>query len=274
MEQDLITTLQAQYKVLPHKVRKYLTDAPIKSTVERIAASYSLSEDQSQSLAATITTVLYGFIDPIELVSSLKQNVGLTQEVADEIAQELNDYLLEPVLPDLIQYQVVLDDYERSLNTAATPINKTEQSYADEKEEDEITLASIVSKEDVLSAIENPVPSEVKKVAPAVSTAQVSAQAAELSPKNNENALPFIKIMPHTTQELADEQNKEMAVQKQVSTSFIEKKLTQPQKTGTTVIQKINPVTTPTPTSQKPAPTNPSVDVPRYTNTDPYRESI
>jgi hypothetical protein len=251
------TVIKKYMASVPQGIKDYLESDMFASKIDSLASIFNLNDDQFDALINEVCLVAYGF-EPLENLSiNLEEELDISEPEAARLAGAVEAQLL----------------------------TKEILSFINEKDEDKI-VETAVKKEDLIDEIENPTPVVARRMLPPAQPSAVteffpSASANTLTPAKTaapttpamqqpavsaagDALLPRIMTMPHTTEELAAEKEHEVAIQKKVGTSFIEKKLTQPQKTSGLVPKKpeigsVGPSNTP----------------PNYTGgADPYREKI
>ena len=125
---------QAKFDALPQQVKDFMNSNEIPNKITAIGEKYGLHIDQIGTIQEEVAAVILGMAKPDDFVEVIEERANLSTEKAISIATDVNVQILIPV---------------KNLMTGSTsvPSQKTMEQTS-------------VAREDILSAIENPAPSE------------------------------------------------------------------------------------------------------------------
>ena len=99
------TTLQQQldeqFKQLPQIVQNAITSADIEKHLRALADTQRLHLDQWQKLENEVMLTLLGIQQIESLQRNIQSEVGVTSEVAQELAESINKIVFEPIRQEL-----------------------------------------------------------------------------------------------------------------------------------------------------------------------------
>ena len=128
-------TLEEKFKKSPFDTQKVLTSLEVANKVAKIGEDNGLMLDKQSDLFDEISFVLLGLTHPNEFIPHLRKRLGVSDDVVNKIADEINEQVFKEIRESLKK----IHDNPSSLEShqEATP----------------------QSREEILSDIENPVPS-------------------------------------------------------------------------------------------------------------------
>ncbi len=170
------------YNKLPEKLKKAVLSVDTTEAVREIGTKYALPIDKMGELADQVTEVMLGFADPKNFVYNLKTHLGVDEETARKIGEDVNSKIFIPVRESL-----------RSLNDRG--------SGEGVQKPDEIT------REEVLREIEKTEPPAIFK---GTVTPEESPFDAKMSPGFHGETKKVFKIPPEESK-IKEEEDAEKA---------------------------------------------------------------
>lgn len=127
--------LEEKFKLLPEDIRRVISSAEIMGKIADIAENHDLMLDKADELAQETSFVMLGLTHPNEFIPHLRKRLGVSDDVVNKIADEVNEQVFKEIRESLKK----IHDNPSSLES-----------------HQEVTPQS---REEILSDIENPVPS-------------------------------------------------------------------------------------------------------------------
>lgn len=93
--------LQQLYSTLPLDLKRVIFSKETAKIVYTISTKNGLRKEQIVKLAHLIGDVLLGLLSPREFQSSLERNLGITEEKAKNLFQQINRFIFYPVRESL-----------------------------------------------------------------------------------------------------------------------------------------------------------------------------
>ncbi|HVM73672.1 MAG TPA: hypothetical protein VMU13_02210 [Candidatus Paceibacterota bacterium] len=93
--------LAERFKALPKPVQDAINSADVEEHLRSLATTHKLHLDQWQLLENEVMLTLLGFQNPAELQQSIKDDVGVTDEVATALAADISQVVFEPIREEL-----------------------------------------------------------------------------------------------------------------------------------------------------------------------------
>lgn len=90
-----------RWDTLPDTLKEALFSQYNADTLWRICEAQHLSEDKTSQIAMISGDVIFGFLGPEDLADEIKNSVGLNQEIANNIAMEIDRKIFAPIRLDL-----------------------------------------------------------------------------------------------------------------------------------------------------------------------------
>ena len=100
-DKELQGKLEERLKSLPKVVQNAITSAGVESHLRMLAETHKLHLDQWQVLENNVMLTLLGFQDPKELKQNIKDDVGVSDEIAGAIAADISRIVFEPIREEL-----------------------------------------------------------------------------------------------------------------------------------------------------------------------------
>lgn len=125
---------QAKFDALPQQVKDFMNSNEIPNKITAIGEKYGLHIDQIGTIQEETAAVILGIAKPEDFVDFIEERANLSTEKAISVATDVNVQVLIPV---------------KNIMTGSVPVSS--QKTVDQ---------SSVAREDILSAIENPAPTE------------------------------------------------------------------------------------------------------------------
>src|SRR3989344_1469422 len=98
---ELDTKLQARFALLPKVVQDAITSADVEKRLRVLADTHKLHLDQWETLENEVMLALLGFSPTEELVENIKTEVGVPENVAQELAGDISKVIFEPIRQEL-----------------------------------------------------------------------------------------------------------------------------------------------------------------------------
>lgn len=116
---DLQEKLAERFKQLPKVVQDAITSADVEQRMRALADTQKLHLDQWEALENEVMLALLGFQPVEELQKNIKSEVGVTDEMAKTLAEEISKLVFEPVRQELERQ---LEPAQGNATPAATPV--------------------------------------------------------------------------------------------------------------------------------------------------------
>lgn len=94
---DLDTALQERFASLPKVVQEAITSADVQKHMRDLAEGHKLHVDQWQVLENNVMLTLLGFQPVAELTQHLQRDLGVTEELAVELASSISEHVFSPI---------------------------------------------------------------------------------------------------------------------------------------------------------------------------------
>jgi hypothetical protein len=98
MNEEQNRLIEEQFNTLSKSLQRAIAVSPWRASIQEIAKSQNLTEEQSEALERETMFILYGFEPATDYIGNLVQEVGLTQELAEKVAEEAGDKIFEPII--------------------------------------------------------------------------------------------------------------------------------------------------------------------------------
>lgn len=135
MDQELETLIKERYQLLPEEVKRAFKALPIEATMQEIAQKNGLHVDQVGDLYTETALVMLG----VEKVGDFKKNIQSNLHVSSALAENILNDVNQKIFLSIRQFLQAIEEVHK--NTG----------IEDNSEE-------MVSRENILSEIENPPP--------------------------------------------------------------------------------------------------------------------
>lgn len=99
--QELKQSLAARFKELPKVVQDSITSADVEKHLRELADTNKLHLDQWELLENDVMLTLLGVHRPEELAENLKNDLGVTDELARTLAADISEIVFEPIRAEL-----------------------------------------------------------------------------------------------------------------------------------------------------------------------------
>jgi hypothetical protein len=100
-DKDFDEKMQARFKELPKVVQDAITSADIQRRMRALADTNKLHLDQWEALENEVMLSLLGFQAVGDLQKNIKQETGVSDEVATNLASEVSKIVFEPIRQEL-----------------------------------------------------------------------------------------------------------------------------------------------------------------------------
>ena len=97
--------LKEQFELLPEDAKNAIRQFEYDKKLKEIHDSYKLHIDQAYSLEKAVADVIFGEIEPLQLISFLKNELRLSPEVATQLASDINTKILLPIQKNMRELQ-------------------------------------------------------------------------------------------------------------------------------------------------------------------------
>ena len=93
--------IKARLAELPQVVQDAIASADVEKRMRALAESYKLHLDQWNKLENEVTLTLLGFLPASELPKNIQNEVGVSEEIAAQLAVSVNEIVFEPIRQEL-----------------------------------------------------------------------------------------------------------------------------------------------------------------------------
>ncbi|MEX2013422.1 MAG: hypothetical protein WD897_00705, partial [Parcubacteria group bacterium] len=107
-----------QLKILPQNLVQAINAVPWKTVVRDIGKENGLDAEQMASLEQETMFIIYGFENPDDYVSNVTQNVEVSEDVADTLAQSVVDKVFNPILKKSEEYENGTESVRQTLKAS------------------------------------------------------------------------------------------------------------------------------------------------------------
>lgn len=97
--------LKAQFELLPEDAKNAIRQFEYDKKLREIHDSYKLHIDQTYSLEKAVSDVIFGEIEPNQLISFLKDELRLNPETATQLGSDINTKILLPIQNNMREIQ-------------------------------------------------------------------------------------------------------------------------------------------------------------------------
>jgi len=98
--QEMISDLVS---VLPDYMRNTLAAFDWQNEIVRVGAKYQLNDSQNQNLIVETALVILGVSEPVTYVQTIENYLGVSEEIAENIALEIVDRVINPLQENMIE---------------------------------------------------------------------------------------------------------------------------------------------------------------------------
>lgn len=120
MNEEQEKIIDEQFKTLPKNTQRAIALAPWRFNITEIGKSYNLTPEQIEKLERETMFILYGFESAGDYIQNVIQEVDISQEIAEKIAQSTTEKIFEPILNKK-------EEFDKSDTSEET--NKKEENY-------------------------------------------------------------------------------------------------------------------------------------------------
>lgn len=167
MDNDTEQLIKQQIEKLPPEIQKVLRDTDWQSKMLAIGKKYSLHIDQLDTFQMETMLTLIGLTHPDEYVTELKSRLGVSENLAQALALEVNEQIMKSIRSQLIDVYNTPETIKQNVSplaTAKTPENLTPSENTVLKESEielepvkkEVTPTVVADRSGLLNAMENP----------------------------------------------------------------------------------------------------------------------
>ena len=121
-EKDLTGRLEEAFKELPKVVQNSITSAEVEKKLRELSETHKLHLDQWQKLENEVMLTLLGFQPAEKLEENIKNEVGVSAEVANALTGDIAEAIFQPIR----------DELERETDSTA-PAEKSAENPTPEK---------------------------------------------------------------------------------------------------------------------------------------------
>lgn len=100
-QNSLASLMKERFQQLPMSVQRAITSADVQKRLRTLAEKQKLHLDQWQTLENEVMLTLLGFQQVENLEESIRKEVGITADMAAELAQDINTIVFIPVREEL-----------------------------------------------------------------------------------------------------------------------------------------------------------------------------
>lgn len=85
------------YKKLPAEIKEMIISDDTQENIYKVLEEHGLLDERAGLISSLIRDVLFGLLPPENFEPSLKKEIGLNQNLAKEITQEINRFVFFPI---------------------------------------------------------------------------------------------------------------------------------------------------------------------------------
>ncbi len=100
-EKEVDTKLQERFKQLPKVVQDAITSANVEQHLRKLSETHKLHLDQWELLEDEVMLALLGFQPPEDLQKNIRSEVGVPDETAKILAEDVSKTVFEPIRAQL-----------------------------------------------------------------------------------------------------------------------------------------------------------------------------
>ncbi|HEV3245197.1 MAG TPA: hypothetical protein VG102_02485 [Candidatus Paceibacterota bacterium] len=100
-EKEFNVKLQERFDQLPKVIQDAITSADVEQRMRALADTQKLHLDQWESLEKEVQLALLGFLPVEDLQKNIKSELGVSDEVAKTLAEEVSKIVFEPIRGEL-----------------------------------------------------------------------------------------------------------------------------------------------------------------------------
>jgi hypothetical protein len=101
MDPELQEEMKKRLVALPEVVRDAIASTDVQKQMRTVSDNHRLHIDQWAKLENEVMMTLLGFQDPVKLPQNIQSEVGVTAEVAQSLATDINTIVFEPIRQEL-----------------------------------------------------------------------------------------------------------------------------------------------------------------------------
>jgi len=98
---DMQTTLKERFAELPNVVQNAITSADVRERMRELADTHKLHLDQWETLENEVMMTLFGIVPVDELQANIQKEVGVPEEIAKELTENISKIVFEPIREEL-----------------------------------------------------------------------------------------------------------------------------------------------------------------------------
>jgi len=98
---DIQTTLKERFAQLPKVVQNAITSADVRKRMRELADTHKLHLDQWETLENEVMMTLFGVLPIDELRANIQKEVGVPEEIAKELTENISKIVFEPIREEL-----------------------------------------------------------------------------------------------------------------------------------------------------------------------------
>jgi len=98
---DIQTTLKERFMELPRVVQNAITSADVRKRMRELADIHKLHIDQWETLENEVMMTLFGVLPIDELQANIQKEVGVPEEIAKELTENISKIVFEPIREEL-----------------------------------------------------------------------------------------------------------------------------------------------------------------------------
>ena len=150
--------LKARFEQLPEDIREAIIATPWKNKLAQIASKHNLHIDQEGHLGEETIIVMFGLDHPDNLVYNISKHVEVSEEKAEEIAEDLNNEIFLKIresLKRVIEEREEEGEGENNKSFLVDSLSPDKAGLLGGKKEETREEEEILNREDILRDIED-----------------------------------------------------------------------------------------------------------------------
>jgi hypothetical protein len=105
MDEEAKKIITERFKILPQNVQKAIFSADLPGKLKSTVEKYNLRIDQGGVLETEVNLIMLGLEHPDSFAGNVQKEVGVSQEVAEQIISDINNNILLPIRETLREMQ-------------------------------------------------------------------------------------------------------------------------------------------------------------------------
>jgi len=127
MDQDLAKQIQERFEELPVDVQRAIQSSDLEQKLQRVSTKHKLHIDQAGALGDEVRLVMLGFAAPDDFPQQLVEQLGLTTEQANALAQDVSNEIFVPIresMQEFIEERALAEHLAADAAPAVQPLSE------------------------------------------------------------------------------------------------------------------------------------------------------